>query len=49
MQVVDGYPVGDWIGIEVVQQLENDGISVASATLVDEIGPFATSSGTSIA
>ena len=43
------YPVGDWIGIEVAQQLQADGISIASATLVDRDGPFATSSGTSLA
>ncbi len=43
------YPVGDWIGVEVAQQLQADGISIASATLVDRDGPFATSSGTSLA
>lgn len=43
------YPVGDWIGIEVAQQLQADGISIASATLVDRDGPFATSSGASLA
>lgn len=43
------YPVGDWVGIEVVQQLQADGISIASATLVDQLGPFATSSGSSLA
>lgn len=42
------YPVGDWIGIEVSQQLQADGISIASATMVDQDGPFATSSGTSL-
>ncbi|MFT4597190.1 MAG: hypothetical protein ACI9TF_001438 [Paracrocinitomix sp.] len=42
------YPVGDWIGIEVSQQLQADGLSIASATLVDCDGPFATSSGTSL-
>ena len=43
------YPIGDWIGVEVAQQLQADGISIASATLVDRDGPFATSSGTSLA
>lgn len=43
------YPVGDWIGLDVDQQLSADGISIASATLVDEQGPFATSGGTSLA
>lgn len=42
------YPVGDWVGIEVSQQLHADGISIASATMVDEHGPFATSSGSSL-
>lgn len=42
------YPVGDWIGIEVAQQLQSSGISIASATMVDEAGPFATSSGSSL-
>lgn len=42
------YPVGDWIGIEVAQQLQADGISIASATMVDRDGPFATSSGSSL-
>jgi len=42
------YPVGDWIGIEVAPQLQADGISIAPATLVDQTGPFATSSGSSI-
>ena len=43
------YPVGNWVGIEVVQQLQADGISIASANLVDRDGPFATSSGSSLA
>jgi len=42
------YPVGDWIGIEVSQQLHADGVSIASATMVDHDGPFATTSGTSL-
>lgn len=43
------YPRGPWIGLEVDQQIQADGISVASATLVDRDGPFATSGGTSVA
>ncbi len=42
------YPVGDWVGLEVAQQIDADGIAVASATMVDQDGPFATSSGASI-
>ena len=42
------YPVGDWVGIEVVQQLQADGLSIASATMVDRNGPFGTSSGSSL-
>ncbi len=43
------YPVGEWVGIEVAQQLQADGISLAAATLVDRDGPFATSNGSSLA
>ncbi len=43
------YPEGDWVGLEVAQQIAADGIAVASATLVDRRGPFATSGGTSLA
>lgn len=43
------YPDGRWIGLEVAQQLAADGIAIASATLVDRHGPFATSSGASLA
>ena len=43
------YPVGEWIGLEVNQQIAADGVSIASSTLVDRIGPFATSTGTSLA
>jgi len=43
------YPVGPWVGIEVAQQVQANGISIASATLVDQNGAFATSSGSSIA
>jgi hypothetical protein len=42
------YPVGLWIGLEVNQQIQADGISIASCTYVDEDGPFATSTGSSI-
>jgi hypothetical protein len=43
------YPVGEWVGLEVAQQIDADGISIGSATLVDETGPFATSGGVSLA
>jgi hypothetical protein len=43
------YPDGPWIGLEVAQQLADGGIAVASATLVDRRGPFATSTGASLA
>jgi hypothetical protein len=42
-------PVGEWIGLEVAQHIGADGISMGSATLVDETGPFATSGGVSLA
>ncbi len=42
------YPVGGWVGLEVAQQLAADGISMASATLFDLDGPFATSTGVSL-
>lgn len=42
------YPVGPWIGLDVAQQIAADGISLASCTLVDTLGPFATSTGSSI-
>ena len=42
------YPVGPWIGLEVAQRMSADGIALASATLVDATGPFATSSGASL-
>jgi hypothetical protein len=41
-------PVGPWIGLEVAQQIQSDGISLGSATLVDTNGPFAMSTGSSI-
>lgn len=43
------YPVGDWIGLEVAEQIAADGISIAASTLVDRDGPFATSTGASLA
>lgn len=43
------YPRGPWIGLEVARQLAADGISVAGSVLVDQDGPFATSTGTSLA
>jgi hypothetical protein len=43
------YAVGEWRGAEVAQQIDTDGISVGSATLVDRSGPFATSGGVSLA
>ncbi|MEM7095752.1 MAG: acyl-CoA thioesterase domain-containing protein [Actinomycetota bacterium] len=42
------YPVGDWIGIEASEQIQATGISMAMATLRDELGPFATSGGSSL-
>ncbi len=42
------YPVGDWVGVEVAEQMDSTGIALASATMVDSEGPFATSSGVSI-
>ena len=47
--LIGRYPVGEWIGLEVAQQIDADGISMASATLVDQTGPFATSGGVSLA
>ena len=43
------YPVGPWIGVEAAEQVAADGISVASATLYDRAGAFATTTGSSIA
>ncbi|MCP3990688.1 MAG: thioesterase family protein [Actinomycetia bacterium] len=43
------YPIGPWIGIEVTQQIAGDGISMATSILVDRDGPFATSTGVSLA
>jgi hypothetical protein len=47
--LVGRYPVGEWVGLDVVQQIDADGISMGSATLVDRSGPFATSGGVSLA
>lgn len=43
------YPVGEWIGLEAAQQIAAGGISIAASTLVDSSGPFALSTGTSLA
>lgn len=43
------YPVGPWIGLQVSNQIAADGISVGSCVLVDRHGPFATSTGSSLA
>lgn len=47
--LIGRYPVGPWIGLEVAQQIQADGISMGSATLVDRDGAFATSGGVSLA
>lgn len=47
--LIGRYPVGDWIGLEVDHRIAADGISITSATMVDQHGPFATSGGTSLA
>jgi hypothetical protein len=47
--LIGRYPVGEWVGLEVAQQLGADGISMGSATLFDRTGPFATSGGVSLA
>jgi hypothetical protein len=47
--LIGRYPVGEWVGLEVAQQLDADGIAMGSATLVDRHGPFATSGGVSLA
>jgi hypothetical protein len=47
--LVGRYPVGEWIGLDVAQQIDADGISIGAATLVDVNGPFATSGGSSLA
>ncbi len=46
--VLGRYPVGTWVGLEVAQQIAADGIALASCTLVDTHGPFATSTGSSV-
>lgn len=47
--LIGRYPLGEWVGLEVTQQIDADGISAGSATLVDRTGPFATSGGVSLA
>ena len=47
--LIGRYPVGEWVGLEIAQQIDADGISMGSATLVDRNGPFATSGGVSLA
>jgi hypothetical protein len=47
--LIGRYPVGEWVGLEVAQQIDAAGISMGSATLVDRSGPFATSGGVSLA
>jgi hypothetical protein len=47
--LIGRYPVGEWVGIEVAQQIDAAGISMGSANLVDRTGPFATSGGVSLA
>ena len=42
------YPEGPWVGLETAQQIDGDGISLASSTLVDRLGPFAISTGSSL-
>lgn len=41
-------PCGTWVGLEVSQQIASDGVSLGSCTLVDAMGPFAMSTGSSI-
>lgn len=43
------YPVGGWVGLDVNERMSADGLSIASAVMVDEQGPFATSGGSSLA
>ena len=47
--LIGRYPVGEWVGLDVAQQIDADGIALGSATLVDRDGPFATSGGVSLA
>ena len=47
--LIGRYPVGEWVGLEVAQQIDADGISMGSTTLFDRTGPFATSGGVSVA
>lgn len=43
------YPVGTWVGLRVSNQIAAGGISIGSCVLVDRNGPFATSTGSSLA
>jgi hypothetical protein len=47
--LIGRYPMGEWVGLDVAQQIQADGISMGTATLVDRTGPFATSGGASLA
>ena len=47
--LIGRYPVSEWVGLDVAQQIDADGISIGSSTLVDLTGPFATSGGASLA
>ena len=47
--LIGRYPVGERAGLEVTQQIDADGISMGTATLVDRTGPFATSGGVLLA
>ncbi len=43
------YPEGEWVGVEAAQQIQASGVAMSSSVLVDRQGPFATSSGASLA
>jgi hypothetical protein len=43
------YPTGEWVGVEATQQQGADGISIATCTLYDTAGPFATSTAVALA
>ena len=47
--LIGRYPIGEWVGLEVTQQIAADGVSMGMSTLVDLDGPFATSGGVSLA
>jgi hypothetical protein len=42
-------PIGEWIGLEVAQQLAEAGLSVGACTLYDLHGPFGTSTASALA